>query len=94
MVVWREDVDVEGAWSAGFVVVVVPEEERGSVVVKDWRAVRAGVWESEARMLGSIEEGVGMVGDKGGRKGVDVGGGRRRDSQVWRSVWRLWVGGD
>ena len=84
--VWR---DVIWGDSAGEVllVVIMGVDSEGVVEVKERNAVRTPVWESEARIFGSMEEGVGMAGDKG-EKGVEVGG-RRRDSQVWRSVWRL-----
>lgn len=72
-------------------VMAFEEVAEGSVVVKDWRAARAATCDSEERRVGSMEVAVGFVVERGGMRGSEVGGGRRRDSQVCRSVWRLWI---
>ncbi len=91
VVVWR---DVKGWGMAGVVgfeslVGAFDDVMGGSVVVKDWRVVRAVTCDSVERRLGSMEWAVGLVARRGGRRGSEVGGGRRRDSQACFSVWRL-----
>lgn len=86
---WR---DVEEAVVVGLESSAVAFEEVAgmSVVVKDWRAASAAICDSEERRVGSMEVALGLFVGRGGRRGSEVGG-RRRDSQVCRSVWRLWI---
>lgn len=56
---------------------------------RDWRVWRRGSWVG-GRRDGAMERGVGRVVVGRGGRVVGAGeGGCRRDSQVWRSVWRL-----
>lgn len=57
--------------------------------VKDWRVSRAEVWAGEERRVGSMVDGSAGVVGRGGRGGSLERGGRRRESQVSRSVRRL-----
>jgi hypothetical protein len=85
---WR---DVEEAVVVDFESSVVAfEEVAGRSVVVKGRAVRAAICDSEERRVGSMEVTLGLFDGRGGRRGSEVGG-RRRDSQVCRSVWRLWI---
>ena len=61
--------------------------------VSERRVSSAVVWEGSVRGGGGMEEGRGGVGGGGGRWSALEGGGRRRDSQVCRSVCRLDVRG-
>lgn len=54
--------------------------------MKDWRVVKAASWVGEERRVGSMEVRGGIFGESGGMSVLSVGGGRRRDSQVWRSI--------
>ena len=66
------------------------EEEGWESEEKDWRVSKAAVWEgSSVRRLGSMVEGIGGSEDRGGRGSALSGGGRRRDSHVFRSICRL-----
>lgn len=59
-------------------------------VEKDWRVSKAAIWEgSSVRRLGSMVEGAGGSVGRGGRRSALLGGGRRRDSHVCRSICRL-----
>jgi len=85
---WR---DVEEAVVVDFESSVVAfEEVAGRSVVVKGRPVRAAICDSEERRVGSMEVTLGLFDGRGGRRGSEVGG-RRRDSQVCRSVWRLWI---
>lgn len=57
--------------------------------VKDWRVSKAAVWEGSVRRFESMVEGAGGSEGRGGRRMALSGGGRRRDSQVWRSACSL-----
>lgn len=84
---WR---DVEEAVVVDFESSVVAFEVAGRSVVVKGGAVRAAICDSEERRVGSMEVTLGLFDGRGGRRGSEVGG-RRRDSQVCRSVWRLWI---
>lgn len=56
---------------------------------KDRRDSSAAVCEGSESRSGSMVEGAGASKGRGGRRTALSGGGRRRDSQVWRSVCRL-----
>lgn len=71
---------------------VTAERDGWKSEVKDWSVVNAAVWEGEERRLESMVEGAGGEEGRGGRRTALSGGGRRRDSQVWRSVCRLYYG--
>lgn len=68
---------------------VTAEREGWKSEVKDWSVANAAVWDGEGRRLGSMVEGAGGEEGRGGRRTALSGGGRRRDSHVWRSVCRL-----
>ena len=68
---------------------VTADREGWKSEVKDWRVSKAAVWEGSERRWGSMVEGAGGSEGRGGRRTALSGGGRRRDSQVWRSVCRL-----
>lgn len=68
---------------------VMAEREGWKSEVKDWRVSRAAVCAGSERRLESMAEGAGGSKGRGGRRTALSGGGRRRDSQVWRSVCRL-----
>lgn len=57
--------------------------------VKDWRVSRAAICVGSERRVGSMVEEAAGVGESGGMEGDLSGGGRRRDSHVWRSDCRL-----
>jgi len=67
---------------------VVPVSEGWKSVVKEVRVSRAESWVAEERRVGSIVEGEGAVCGEG-REGWSEEGGRSRESQVSRSVFRL-----
>lgn len=66
---------------------VVSRESCVSDGVKECRVDSAACWVGSERREGSMEAGEEV---EGGRRGVFLCGGRRRDSHVWCSVWRLW----
>ncbi len=68
---------------------VIAEREGWKSEVKDRSVSRAAVWEGSERRLESMVEGAGGSDGRGGRRMALSGGGRRRDSQVWRSIFRL-----
>lgn len=68
---------------------VIAKREGWKSEAKDWRVSNAAVWEGSERRLESMVEGAGGSEGRGGRRIALSGGGRRRDSQVWRSVCRL-----
>lgn len=71
---------------------VVAEREGWKSEMNDWRVSSAAVWEGSERRLESMAEGAGGSEGRGGRRTALSGGGRRRDSHVWRSLWRLEYG--
>lgn len=68
---------------------VIAETDGWKSEVKDWRVSNAAVWEGSERRLESMVEGAGRSEGRGERRTALSGGGRRRDSQVWRSVCNL-----
>ncbi len=68
---------------------VIARREGWKSEVKVWRVSNAAVWEGSERRLESMVERAGGSEGRGGRRTALSGGGRRRDSQVWRSVCRL-----
>ena len=71
---------------------VTAEREGWKSEVKDWRVFKAAIWEGSERKLESMVEGAGGSEGRDGRRTALSGGGRRRDSQVWRSACRLHQG--
>lgn len=71
---------------------VTAEREGWKSEVEDWRVSKAAVWEGSERRLESMVDGAGGSKGRGGRRTALSGGGRRRDSQVWRSACRLYYG--
>ena len=57
--------------------------------VKVWRVRKAAICVVSERISGSTFEGAGGVDGRGARRGSFLGGGRRRDSHVSRSVRKL-----
>ena len=68
---------------------VIAETDGWKSEVKDWRVSNAAVWEGSERRLESMVEGAGGSKGRGERRTALSGGGRRRDSQVRRSVCKL-----
>ena len=68
---------------------VTAEREGRKSEMKDWTTSNAAIWEGLERRLESMVEGRGGSEGRGGRRIALSGGGRRRDSQFWRSSCRL-----